>query len=479
MEFLNIIGVLSVFLITGYVGYRSSKSIKTMDDFTLGGRNTGMFKSCVSMAATEFGGSSFLGAMAFCYTIGISGVWWDWCAVPAFLLLGIFFVGKIKLPHLVTITDYFEYKYDVRTKMLCSFLHILATVAQIAAQFTVGAIALNGILGIPISTGLFLTFLFVVIYTLSGGFVAVVNTDVVQFIFLVGTIIIAVPVSIHASGGIENIVQTLPASFLSFDQVSFATIFSWFLFSLFSYATSQHYIQRVFASKDVKTAKASYIFTGCMYFFYGLAVAIIGVSIIVLFPNLDTPNLGYALFIKNYLPLGVAGLALGGVFAASMSTADSMILAASTLFVNDFVLPYMEKKEGNLDQRVQIQMSRVMIVLISIGGVGISYLSDNLIDIAFLGGLFYANAVFMPLIFAVFWKKASSKGAFYSILVAVLTGLFSEFFLAGKVSGILGIPSNIFALIIGTVVFIVLSQREGGSSKGNELEWNEKTGLKM
>jgi SSS family transporter len=460
MELLNIIGVLVVFLVTGYVGYRSSKSIKTMDDFTLGGRNMGMFKSSISMAATEFGGSSFLGAMAFCYTIGISGVWWDWCAVPAFLVLGLFFVEKIKLPHLVTITDYFEYKYDVRTKKLCSVLHILATVAQIAAQFTVGAVALNGILGIPISVGLFLTFLFVVIYTLSGGFVAVVNTDVVQFIFLMGTIIIAVPVSIHASGGIENIVQTVPASFLSFEQVSFSTVFSWFLFSIFSYATSQHYIQRVFAAKDVKTAKVSYIFTGCMYFFYGLAVAIIGISIIVLLPDLSNPNLGYALFIKGYLPVGIVGLALGGIFAASMSTADSMILAASTLFVNDIFLPYADKKGANLDQKHQIRMSRMIIVLISIGGVGISYLSDNLIDIAFLGGLFYSNAVFMPLMFGIYWKKASAKGAYYSIIMAVVTGLFSEFFLAGKVNGILGIPSNIFALVIGILVFVVLSQQE-------------------
>lgn len=457
MELLNIIGVLSVFLITGYIGYRSSKSIKSIDDFTLGGRNIGKLKAGFSMAATEFGGSSFLGAMAFCYTVGISGIWWDWCAIPAFLLLGIFFVKRIKLPNLVTITDFFEQRYDKRTKYLCSFLHILATIAQIAAQFTIGAVALNGIIGVPINIGLFLTFTFVVLYTISGGFIAVVNTDVAQFIFLLGSILISVPIAIISSGGFENIMLSLPENLLKFNQVSLSTVISWTLFSLFSYATSQHYIQRIFASKDVSTARFSFIFTGVMYFFYGLAVAIIGICILILMPNLNDPNLGYALFVKNYLPVGISGLALGGIFAASMSTADSMILAASTLFVNDIYLPYAEKKNTNLEQKHKIKITRIITVLISIGGVIISFLSDNLIDIAYLGGLFYSTAVFMPLIIGLYWKNATPKGAFYSIILTVIVGLFSDFFLAGKVSGLLGLPSNIIAVIVGTLAFIGIS----------------------
>ncbi|GAA0182222.1 sodium:solute symporter [Clostridium sediminicola] len=457
MELLNIIGVLSVFLITGYIGYKSSKSIKSIDDFTLGGRSIGKIKAGFSMAATEFGGSSFLGAMAFCYTVGISGVWWDWCAIPAFLLLGIFFVKKIKSPKMVTITDFFEQRYDKKTKYLCSFLHILATVAQIAAQFTIGAVALNGIIGVPINIGLFLTFTFVVLYTISGGFIAVVNTDVVQFIFLICSILISVPIAIISSGGFQNIMLSLPENLLKFDQVSFLTVVSWMLFSLFSYATSQHYIQRIFASKDVSTARFSFIFTGIMYFFYGLAVAIIGICIVVLMPNLNNPNLGYALFVKNYLPVGIAGLALGGIFAASMSTADSMILAASTLFVNDIYMPYIEKKNANLEQAHKIKMTRIITILISIGGVVISFLSDNLIDIAYLGGLFYSTAVFMPLIIGLYWKNATTKGAFYSIIITVLVGLFSDFFLAGKVSGIFGLPSNIIAVLVGTLSFVGIS----------------------
>lgn len=63
----------------------------------------------------------------------------------------------------------------------------------------------------------------------------------------------------------------------------------------------------------------------------------------------------------------------------------------------------------------------------------------------------------MPLIIGLYWKNATTKGAFYSIIITVIVGLFSDFFLAGKVSGILGLPSNIIAVIVGTLSFVGIS----------------------
>lgn len=91
----------------------------------------------------------------------------------------------------------------------------------------------------------------------------------------------------------------------------------------------------MFAAKDKKTAKFAFVFTGSIYILYGLAIGIIGICIVALLPGLSDAKAGYTLLIKNFMPAGIAGLILGGIFAASMSTADSMILAASTLFVND------------------------------------------------------------------------------------------------------------------------------------------------
>ena len=204
MRIADIIGVAAMFLIIAFVGWRSSKKVKNINDFTLAGSGLGKIQAGFSMAATEFGGSSLIGAMALCYSIGVAGAWWDWSAVPALIILGLFFAEKIKLPNLVTITDFFEKRYNYPTKLMASFMHILAIATQISAQFMVGAVALNGIFGVPKTVGILISVVFALVYTMSGGLLSVVNTDVVQFIMIIGSILIALPISIYHAGGFEG-----------------------------------------------------------------------------------------------------------------------------------------------------------------------------------------------------------------------------------------------------------------------------------
>lgn len=456
MNFLNILGMAAIFALIAYVGYRSSRQVKSVDDFTLAGSRLGKIEAGFSMAATEFGGSSLIGAMAFCYSVGVAGAWWDWSAVPALVLLGIFFAGKIKLPHMVTVTDFFERRYSRGTRTFASIMHLMAITAQLSTQFMVGAVALNGVMGVPKIFGLLLSVGFVVLYTMAGGMIAVVNTDVVQFVIIVLSIAVALPISLYHAGGFEGLAAALPEGFLSFGNISGSTVFSWALFCFFTYATNQHYIQRVFASKDKATARFSFVFTGASYFVYGLIVSLLGVCIVVLLPNLSDPNMGYSLLIKNFMPAGVAGLILGGIFAATMSTASSMLLAASTLFVNDIYDPLIRRGKP-ASEGSGLWTIRVVTMIICVLSIGVSLVMTNIIDIMYLGGLFYSTAVFFPLVIGLFWKRATAPAALASMVAAVAVGLTSQFFLAGKAPGLLGMPSNMMAALTSILLFVVLS----------------------
>lgn len=454
MRAADLIGVVAIFLLFAYVGYRSSKQVKNMSDFTLASGNLGKIKSAFSLAATEFGGSSLVGAMALCYTVGVAGAWWDWSAVPAFVLLGIFFIGKIKLPHMVTVTDFFEKRYCRKAKLFASIMHLLAIATQLSTQFMVGAVALNGVLGVPKAVGLLVSVGMVVLYTMAGGLVAVVNTDVVQFVIIVVSILVALPISLYHAGGFGGLREALPDSFFSFGSMDMGTVASWCLFCFFTYATSQHYIQRIFASKDKATARFSFIFTGVSYFFYGLCVSIIGICIAALIPGLQDPNQGYSLLIRDFMPAGVAGLILGGIFAASMSTASSMLLAASTLFVNDIYEPLASKRKDHSEQR-SLKTIRVVTFAICALSLVVSMLMNNIVNIMYLGGLFYSTAVFFPLIIGLFWRRATAPAAFCSMIAAVVAGLVSEFFLAGQMPGLLGMPSNMMAALTSLAVLLI------------------------
>ena len=432
MRIADIIGVAAMFLIIAFVGWRSSKKVKNINDFTLAGSGLGKIQAGFSMAATEFGGSSLIGAMALC----------------------LFFAEKIKLPNLVTITDFFEKRYNYPTKLMASFMHILAIATQISAQFMVGAVALNGIFGVPKTVGILISVVFALVYTMSGGLLSVVNTDVVQFIMIIGSILIALPISIYHAGGFEGLAAGLEQVFLSFGNIDYKTVISWCLFCFFTYATSQHYIQRVFASKDKSTAKFAFVFTGVMYIIYGLIISLIGVCIVVLIPNLSDPNTGYTMLIKNFMPSGIVGLILGGIFAASMSTADSMILAASTLFVNDIYTPLIAKNKEAKNSLVTI---RIVTLIVCVVSVIISMFMDNIVDIMYLGGLFYSTSVFFPLIIGMKWRRATAPAAIISIIASVTVGLLAELVFNGSVSGVFSLPSNVLSALTSLIVFIIVS----------------------
>lgn len=455
MKIADLLGVVFIFALIGYVGWRSSRQVQCVEDFTLAGSQLSRVQAGFSMAATEFGGSSLIGAMAFCYTIGIAGAWWDWSAVPALVLLGVFFAGKIKLPRMVTVTEFFERRYNRAARTLATVMHLLAIVTQLSTQFMVGAVALHGVLGVPQKLGLLLSVAFVLLYTMGGGLIAVVNTDVVQFIIIVLSIAVALPISLFRAGGFAGLAAAIPPEFLSFGNIEPSKVLSWCLFCFFTYATNQHYIQRVFASRDQATARFAFVFTGVSYFLYGLAVALLGVCIVVLLPGLSDPNLGYALLIKTYMPSGVAGLILGGIFAASMSTADSMLLAASTLFVNDIYNPFFRK--GDPGEEGALRTIRTVTLVICVLSVTVSMLMSNIIDVMYLGGLFYSTAVFFPLVIGLFWKRATAPAALASMICAVVAGLASEFFLAGKAPGLLGLPSNVIASSVSLALFVLIS----------------------
>ena len=454
MSLLDVLVIILVFGLTAYVGYRSSKNVKNIDDFTLAGSRLGKIQAGFSMAATEFGGSSLIGTMAFCYGVGLSGAWWSWSAVPALVMLGVFFAGRIKLPGMVTITEFFERRYDKKTRTFSTILHLIETSLQISTQFLVGATALHGILGIPKVFSIILTIVFVMLYTVGGGLIAVVNTDMLQFVVVVISALVAAPIAVYSAGGFSNMQSILPPEFFTFNQVDIATIVSWCLFSSFVYATNQHYIQRLLASKDKSTARFSFIFTGVCYIFYGLLIAIIGVCIAALIPGLSDANMGYAMLIKNYMPAGIRGVILGGLFAASMSTADSILLSASTLFVNDLYIPFKNKRAQKVNELKVIKITTVVVSVLA--GI-ISIFSENIISLMYLSGLFYSTAVFFPLIIGLYCKRINAQGAFAAIASTVAIGIFSELFLAGKAPGILGIPSNIMACSCGFIILVVVS----------------------
>lgn len=457
---MSIVDGLTVFLILAamsFVSYRAAKKSVTADDYFTANRNLGKIQAGFSMSATDIGGNTVVGAVAFAYGTGLGGVWYNWGAVIPLFILAFILAGQIRRFNINSVPELLGNRYNGAARLLSTITQLLAMGVGLGGQLTVAATTITTIFGLNHAVAVMISAALVIMLTAGGGLLAVVNSDFVMFLIICLSIVVAIPVCMSAGGGWENISQSLPNGYLDiFSQGALLPLSLGLLF-MFDYGTQQSYLQRVFSAKDASTAKFAYMFTGSMYIVFGLAVAFLGVLAYALLPDLDDNNLAYATMVKEYMPIGVKGLVFGGIFAAAMSSADSKIIAASSLFINDIYRPYIGKGNAASDKGL-LRISRITTACICIIGIVVSMVSDSFIQIMYAVGLSYSTAVFIPMLAALYWKRGTAAGALTSMISSIIIGFYVEYFVYGKVEGFIGtIPSNLVAIVVSLVSFVVVS----------------------
>ncbi len=453
MNYLDVIMLLVFLGITAYIGFKSSTKVKETSEFILAGRQLTKLQATFSLAASDMGGSSVVGACAFVYAVGLAGAWWNISAAPAFLILGFVVTKKLRAMELTTVPEFIGKRYSKRLGMFSAILHIVGIVTMVSSQFIVASATIHVITGVPQTVALAISLVFVLLYTTGGGLIAVVNTDVFQFIVLMVSIIVMIPLAISQVGGMDSLVSSLPKDFLSMGSLGFWEPLSYALMALFTYGTNQAYVQRAFAAKDPKTASFAFNVTGIIYIFYGFAVGILGLCMVVLLPNLADPNLGFAELIITALPHGLIGIALSGLFAATMSTADSLLISASSMIINDIYLPL--KKD--VSDKVVLKLSRMTIVGVALASMILSTFFESIVSAVYIACLLYSAVVFFPFIVGIFSKKVTALAAELAVVSAFIVGVISEFYLSGRFEGILGLPSNILCSATALIVLVAVS----------------------
>lgn len=442
--------LIAVVLIAGHV---SNRRLSDSDDFLTMNKGLNKLQAGLSMAATDFGGSGLVGAVGYCYLMGMGGMWWNLAAAPGFLLVGFVLAKRLNGLDGLTVPDYLGKRYGISMKYITSVMHICASIAALSTQFTVSSVMLNTLTGLDVRITLVVGML-ITLFLTSGGLRTVVNTDVLLFFIMAAAVFTAVPVTISAGGGIGEITESLPEGFMSIGSIGVWTPLSWGILFGISYATNQNYVQRIVSAKDGGTAKFGMLFTAGFYIAVSIATGLIGVSAAVLLPEIEDSNLVFSTLLVKVLPAGFAGFAVAGVFAATISTSTSILHAVTVLSVNDILAPAFQKNGKVSD----IKLSRVTTIVIALASLAISLVFDNIITILYTSGLFYSSAVFLPMIFGLYTNWATGRAAVASVVGSVVCGLMWEFFILGKVSIVGEFPSVLVSLAVSGILLYGISK---------------------
>lgn len=411
-----ILGYFAVLLLVGVIGSRRAKS---SEDYILAGRNLGFFMYFGCLAAVILGGASTIGTTQLGYEYGISGMWLVFMLGFGIMLLGIFLIKRIAAFKVMTISEYLGQRFNFQTQLISALVaSIYAMMVTVTQVIGIGTI-LNVLLGWSLTQSMLVGGGIVLFYTILGGMWSVTMTDIIQFIVMtLGVFFIMLPMSISSAGGWSQLSLQLPEAYFSFSGIGLSKVFHYFLLFGLGMVVAQDIWQRVFTAKTIKIARTGTVFAGVYSLLYGLAVSLIGMSAFVVLPNLQSTQNAFASMALETLPPGVLGFVLAGVISALMSTASGTLLASSTLITNDIIKSFFCK---NINERQFLILSRLVTSIIGIATIVFAlWIQDVLValDVAYA---ILSGAVFVPIILGFFWKRATAKAAFYSIIASTIT----------------------------------------------------------
>jgi solute:Na+ symporter, SSS family len=455
-----LIVLIALFLTTMLgIGFWTSKIQSTSDDFFVGGRRFGIVVTTATQVATAFGGGVMLAQVGIGYRYGFSVLIYTSVAVP----LGVFLLAKFFAPWLrsqdfYTTTDWMCAQYGETktlrglTSIVVSFYAFASWVAQPIAAGKV----LNVITGLPMEYGIILAAVIVIIYTMTGGIIAVAYTDVAQLGLMIIAIFILLPTVMMDAGGIVNVFATVPAENTTISAVGDDILFAWLLAVMPGQIVKQTYHQRVFSAKDEKTAKQGLYNLAIASVLAGVWAALLGMSIYTLNPTLVDQEHAAIWVIQNTLHPIVAALALAAIVAAVVSSADSSLHSASASLTRDF---YMQIFKPDASDKDLVRVSKICVMAVGVVGIFIGISIPSVLEALLLGYSLSAAGLLFPLVLGHFWSGARRSGAIAGILLGVASTVFFKYS-GGLPSFLPPIGAGLIASLVGTVVVSLLSDRQ-------------------
>ena len=422
-----------------YIGISYRDRSSNFSTFMIADRKIGLSLGVATMLGTELGLITVMynaqnGVLNYFSAFHIGLI-----ASIVTLFIGLTGVVVVKLRELrvKSIPEYYQHRFGKKVRVLGALILVLGGILNMGLFLKVGAIFVQGILGID-DAGMVLPIIMVVLlilvllYTTLGGMISVIITDYIQFVVLSIGLMLSVIFSIYHLGwtgifsGLESIVGN---SDMVYDPIKSKGGFyiTWQLVLGFVSAVIwPTAITRALSLDSPNTVKKQYIWSSISFLIRFMIPCFLGICAFIYFNGeVENSLIMMPRYLVEILPMGILGIMAAAMLAAFMSTHDSYLLCWSTIITNDIINPL---KGGTLSSREKINYSRIIIVLL---GIYILYWGlvydggDSIWSYLGITGAVYFTGAISVILFGVYWDKASSAGAIAALLggLSALVGL--------------------------------------------------------
>jgi SSS family transporter len=352
------------------------------------------------------------------------------------IFVGLFFAGKLYRMTLLTISDYFRERYGRTVEVICSLIIMVSYLGWVSAQVTALGLVFNVLSNnvISIELGMVIGVVSILAYTLFGGMWSVAITDFIQMIILVVGLSILAVFAADQAGGADKVVNLAISKdmFKFFPEPSFKEVTFFFAAAItimFGSIPQQDVFQRVMSANSLEAATRGPVIGGICYILFAFVPMFLVVSAMLIMPEkaatlmAEDPQKVLPTLVMEHMPFVMQVLFFGALLSAIKSCASATLLAPSVTFTENIwrqFRPHQSDKQELLAMRVTVLAFSVVVLCYAVlmQGTSIYEMVSGAYQVPLVGA-------FVPLTFGLYWKRATTQGAIFAIVLGLLTwGLF-------------------------------------------------------
>lgn len=453
--------------IMAFIGWYAGRKTNNIGDFFVLSGKAGVVVSGIAYFSTQFSMGTFLGTPGTIYGVGYAGMAISVPGAVFCMILPALLIGRklITLGHkygFLTMADYLTDRYH--SKKMSGVLGVMMLfflVPMMGAQIIGAGVIVHVFTGLPEWVGVVGMGIIVILYCMSGGMKGAMMTDVIQGSLMIATAVVTFIVSVVMGGGFSNINHTLQSmneAYLTFPGANGYMPWTYYVSNivLWSFFTmgQPHLFTKFFAMKDHKTMFKAILLGTAGMFFSATLIEWAGVNGIASIQNIEKADQIIPMILQRGMNPFLASIFIAGIVAAGMSTIDGILVTTTGAVTRDIYQKIINKDAT--DESV-MKMSKVVTVIIGIIVICFGvFQPGSIFEINLFA--FSGMAIFVvPILFGIYWKKATAKGAIASVIVGIISLLL--FTLNPSVKALaMGFHALFPTTIIASIVMIVVSK---------------------
>ncbi|MDO1449676.1 sodium:solute symporter family protein [Rhodocytophaga aerolata] len=407
------------------IGIFLGRYVKNIGDYFKGDSQVPWLAGAISNFMTMFSTFIFVAYAGIAYEHGLVALTILWSSVPPALFAAFILAKRWRRAGIITPVEFLETRFNAPVRQIFSWGGVAFKILDNMVRLYAIGLFVAAATPLSLETSILLSGMVVVVYTVMGGLWAVVVTDAVQFVILIFTTLILVPLSLRAVGGLEVLAQQIPAHFSWTNGPKGAPLFliAYYIMVLIKFSGNWAFIQRFYSVRDEAAGKKVGLVSAALFMVFPVFFLLPAIAAKVLLPNLADKEMAYVSMCLELLPQGIMGLMIAAMFAATMSTVSAEYNVVAGVLTGDIYKRLIHPSASPRNLMLVARSSTLVVgSLVTLGALFVGR----------FGGAFEANKLFtglfaipmvIPLIFGILLRRPQPWGALLTVVAGIVAGL--------------------------------------------------------